>query len=575
MTAEPGPPTGTEAGPAPAAAGPAPVAPAPAGEPAGLARSQRTLDVATLVVLLLCGGLLLARLGHYALWDDEANTAIFADNLWHFGDTTAWDGRNLIAFREGLELTGLKNRVYPPAQYLYAAPFLGLLGRNALAARLPFALAALAGFVLWAWWLRRAKAPWHVRLVTALLVLGNVSLFLYSRQARYYGLCWALSLALVYLYVHRHESSRNRWLFTLGSVGLLSVHYLSYGATMVCLAVDYLLFELWRGRDRWAQRGLFLGAQVLGLLVIVGVFNPMGRKVTGYVPADWWGEKLRLFWWNLRDLNACEFFWTPMLGLALVAFALTRFKDWWLVRGALALVVYAFVASVLSPQPVGQAIVSDIRYMAATIPLGIALTARSLTAVPARPWWPARLAAVALAGFLAFSTTAWSWFQRTVGAPTGIPPRSTLLAFLGELRSPQRSAYAEVSAWLSENLPDGAKVFSAPDYSVFPLMFHAPQLQYMWLLRQDQRPQYPTLPEHLFKNLGLPDCLIGMGPGGLGLGGFAAQLTAQGIPFEPPVRLDVIGPDRTRPELFWRSFTTDAPGPGDGVFLFRRAGVHR
>ena len=108
------------------------------------------------------------------------------------------------------------------------------MGRNALAARLPFALAAFAGFLLWAWWLRRAAVPWPTLVLTVLFAIGNVSLFLYSRQARYYGLTWALSLALFYLYVHRAESARNRVLFTAVSVANSSSPF--FGAIQRCVA---------------------------------------------------------------------------------------------------------------------------------------------------------------------------------------------------------------------------------------------------------------------------------------------------------------------------------------------------
>jgi hypothetical protein len=411
-----------------------------------------------------------------------------------------------------------------------------------------------------------------VRLATAVLALGNVSLFLYSRQARYYGLGWALGLALVYLYRYRHESRRNRVLLTVGSVALLAVHFLSYGATMVCLAADYLLFELRKQNDTWRQRALYLGVQVVGAVAIVGVFFPFGRKVTAYVPASWWADKLTLFWWNLRDLVACEFFFTPVLALALLVWAAGRFRDAWLVRMVLALVLYALLASLLSPQPVGWATVSDIRYLAAIIPLGIALTARTLTSVPRLPG----AVGAALALGLVATTAPWAWVQRLARGPTAIPARSTPLAFLEELRSPQRSAYREASDWLRANVPDGATVFVQPDYATYPLVFHAPALRYMWQLRQDQRPQYPMLEDHHFKYLGVPDVLVAFGPDVNGLRGLVAQAQVRGVTYEE-TRLDVMGPDRTRPELFWRSFTTpslDDAGT-QGTYVFRRAGVRR
>ena len=309
----------------------------PSASPAGAtARSHLSPRMGGFLAVAVAAPLLLWNLGAYALWDDEANTGIFAANVWKTGDTNAFDGTNIIAFRGGLELAGIKNRAYPPLQYFYAAPFLGLLGRNALAARLPFALAGLVGFFLWGWWLLRDAPNWLFTALMAVFTLGNVSLVLYLRQSRYYALAFTLALAFVYLYLHRARSRRHRILLAVTGVALLACHYLTYGATMVCLAVDYLLFERRRQRDSWRQIAFFLATQAAGLCAVVGVFFPFGRKVTPYVPASWWHDKLVLFWWNLRDLNATECLWLPLLALAAVV-ALAR-RDAWLGRAVVALV---------------------------------------------------------------------------------------------------------------------------------------------------------------------------------------------------------------------------------------------
>ena len=58
------------------------------------------------------------RLGHYALWDDEAICTLFGKSLWLTGDTNAVLGHNLIAFNFGTELTNLKMRYIPPLQFI-------------------------------------------------------------------------------------------------------------------------------------------------------------------------------------------------------------------------------------------------------------------------------------------------------------------------------------------------------------------------------------------------------------------------------------------------------------------------
>ncbi len=508
--------------------------------------------------LAVFGALLLVRLGHYALWDDEANTAIFASNLWKFHDLLAWDGTNIIAYRDGLELTGIKNRVYPPFQYVWAAPWLGLLGRTAFAARLPFAAAAFGGFALWAFWLRQARARWNVVLLTFIAIVGNVSLFLYSRQSRYYGLAWALSVAFVYLYVHRTESRRFKWLLMVAGMVLLATHYLTYGVTMICLAVDYVLFEIWKKKDTWAERLIFLASQFAFAALLIRFFNPLGRKVTEYVPLSWWDDKLKLTWWNIRELNGAEFFWPPFIALALLVFMAGRLRDVWLLRAVIALGVYAFVASVLSVQPVGWAKVSDIRYMAAAIPLCIFISVRTLTSLQftrPRVAMVFNVLGVLFGAFIFLTTFAHAWFQPIAKGPDPIERRSTLLTWLAELKDPPRQAYREAAEWLNANAAPGSTVAVTPDFAMYPLMFHAPQLVFMWQLDPSRRAEFSMLPDPHFRFLGAPDYLVSFGPAVQWVRAATAQMKSQGASYSE-VQLDVWGGDKTRPELFWRSFTT-------------------
>ena len=525
-------------------------------EPRPVPKAQ---DVAWLLTLGAFAALLLVNLGHYALWDDEANTAIFAANLWNFHDLLAWDGTNIIAFRDGLELTGIKNRVFPPFQYVWAAPWIGVFGRTAFVARFPFVLAAFGGFVLWAHWLRKARIDWHVQLLYVMAILGNVSLFLYSRQSRYYGLSWALSVAFVYLYVHRAESRRLKVLLALTGMVLMATNYLTYGATMICFGLDYLLFELWKKKDTWAERLLFFASQVGFVAALISVFNPLGRKVTPYVPVSWWGDKMKLFWWNLRDLNACEFFWPPFIVFALVAFFAGRLRDVWLFRAVLALALYAFVASVLSQQPVGWAVVADIRYMAAAIPLCIFIGVRTLSSVSlkGRAGLAAQVVAVVIGAFFFLTTYPHAWFAKLSSSPDPIDHRSTFVEFLGELKNPPRQAYRETAEWLNAHAAPGATVAVHPDYGGYSLMFHAPQLVFMWQFNPDRRAEYPMLPDPHFRFLTVPDYFVSFGPDVNWARGVIPQISAQtGVRYDPEVRLDVAGVDKSRPELFWRTFKT-------------------
>ena len=536
--------------------------------------ASRVIDAAAIVLLLVCSALLLFRLGHYALWDDEALTAIVAHNVWKFGDTYAWDGTNIEAYRNGLELTGIKNRLFPPAQYFFAAPFVGLLGRTAFAARLPFALAGISGFTLWWWWLRRHKASIQFCALTAIAVLGNVSLFLYSRQARYYSLAWVLSLAFVYLYVHRDESQTKQILFAFCGAALLATNYFPYGATMVCLFIDYLLFEHWKNRDTWSQVFFFLLIQIVGFCAIVGVWYPFGRQMDthSYVPASWITDKLTLFWWNLRDLNACEFMWTPILVIALLVWLVGRFRDVWLIRAILAIVIYAVVISILDPVPVGLAKISDTRFMVAIIPLGVFISVRVLMTL-SFSFIPTT---VVLAVFLFLTSIPYALFQEAVNAPTAIPIRSTLVTWLGELVRPQDQAYRAASAWLNTYAKPLETVYILPEFAMYPLMFHSPQQVYAWQFSPDKRREYPMLPAANFKGAITPDIVVIFGGHKINdADAIGRVIAATGSQYKLVASLGVFGRDQTRPELFWHSFVTiPVINPkSDGTYVFRRVPV--
>ena len=138
------------------------------------------------------------NLGHYALWDDEANTALFAQSVWETGDTSAWRGDNLIAFQNGAELNEhWKARYVSPLQYYVTAPFVGWLGATAFAARLPFWLFGMLAFALLLHRLFQQEASPFVVWLWAIGWFGTVSLTLYIRNARYYSLTMLFSLFFV------------------------------------------------------------------------------------------------------------------------------------------------------------------------------------------------------------------------------------------------------------------------------------------------------------------------------------------------------------------------------------------
>ena len=113
--------------------------------------------VAILSVLAVAGCLVFFGLSNNAFWDDEANTALFGRNLLHAGKLTAFDGTNVIGFRQGAELDAHLVNVYmPPVQYYLAALGLKFFGATTFGGRFPFVVAGLASIAILALFAR-----WH------------------------------------------------------------------------------------------------------------------------------------------------------------------------------------------------------------------------------------------------------------------------------------------------------------------------------------------------------------------------------------------------------------------------------
>src|SRR5262249_14613581 len=146
-------------------------------------RSQRLLSAA---IFLVAAILLFVRLGHYALWDDEAVVALSAKGVLQTGDTTAAIGHNIVAYNGGILLRNLHDRSTPPLPAYVTAVAMRILGDNAWCLRLPFALCGLGTVAVLLCWLQRLQIDRTAWFVAALAIVGNVSFFLFCRQCRYY-----------------------------------------------------------------------------------------------------------------------------------------------------------------------------------------------------------------------------------------------------------------------------------------------------------------------------------------------------------------------------------------------------
>lgn len=432
-------------------------------------------------VLAIAAVLMFARLGHYALWDDEANTALSAQGVLRTGDTTAWvSDHNLLAYDRGAELANLHLRYIPPLQAYVAAPSLWLFGPTAWAARWPFAVCGLAAVALMLAWLWRAGAGGRLWLLMALGILGNASLFLYARNSRYYALALLSSVAIAYCYAQRGRLRAWAPWMAFASVALLAANYLNYAALYACLAADY---AIWGRRERplagrdWIT---LLLPQIVAAALIVPVWNPLMRDV-GADPATL-ADRLTLLYAFAYDLNRCEFAAVPLLLLA----PLLARRNPWLGRASLAVAVYLVVITLAVPWTQGLLIVAPVRYLVPLIPLVIFIQAALLAALTRRSAWIALLA-----GLLVFGT------NLVHGGPLrGERVQYTMVSYVRELLHPPPDPYRAASNWINANVGTGESVWVVPSNMTYPLMFHAPHAVYAGQLAwPPAQPQFEGLPD--------------------------------------------------------------------------------
>jgi len=510
-------------------------------------------------ILVVAALLLFTRLGHYAFWDDEAITALGAKGILLTGNTSVlMDHGNIVAYRNGAIVNGFLDRVDPPLETYVTAVSFALCKPGTLAGRLPFALAGLGVFALVLLWVRRES--WAVFLVVAIGFATNVSLILYCRQCRYYALAILFSVALVYVYWRWKPSARNLLILAAISVLLFTSNYLNYLALYGCLAIDYFFWK----RKEWPATArnaiLLFGPQVILNGVIGYIWNPLRTQYGGSVWANSLWDRLDLFFMYWRDMNFCEFLSIPMLLLTLGIGVMLRRA--WLVRGCVALLVYVAVITFISPQAVKLAVYADVRYVAAVIPLAIALEAGAICILFQRH----AILAVG-AAILIFST---NFFNGGPFLAWGI--QSTIVNYGCELSHPPPEPYTPTAQWINEHVPEGDSIWVEPDNMTYSLMFYAPRALYAWQLSWPPRPDFAGLPPIHFMGREPPDYLIAFGPNVDVRAQAIEKLNRPDVDYQRVAVINTVWKDMYRPELFWRTFTpvTQFDPLREAIYIFQR-----
>jgi hypothetical protein len=209
--------------------------------------------------------LVFPNLGKQALWQDEGQTAVVAQNVLRTGLPSASDGKNLVSiFSDHRDVRSGISIWQPFAPVYAAAASMAIAGQNAAAARFPFAVA----FVLLVVLTHRIVFRWsHDRqaaLVTAILMAGSVVLLLHARQCRYYLLAPLLNLLIVHSYLRCRVDPR--WPATIALIvwATLLINVFFPGA--IVLALGLAIDCLFRNPGKRAWRHLLLAAALVAVV---------------------------------------------------------------------------------------------------------------------------------------------------------------------------------------------------------------------------------------------------------------------------------------------------------------------
>lgn len=487
------------------------------------------------------GLLLFTGLSHYALWDDEAVTALDAKGIMRTGDASVlMEHGNIVGYRNGVAVQGFCDRVDPPLQnYLTAASF-SLFGVEAWAGRLPFAFFGMATVALILWGARREKLS--VLIMLALGLCGNVSLILFCRQCRYYALSVFFTTAIIYIYWRWKPTARTFLVLAGLSALLFASNYLTYLALYLCLAIDYVFWHRKKWPFSWRMALLVMGPQVLLNGIVGFLWNPLRTQYGGSIYLNNFWDRLTLLFWYWRDLNVCEFFALPMLVLALVVGLIQKRE--WLVRGCVVMAAFLTAIALISPQSIHITSVADVRYMVPIIPLAVVLEVGAIWTL------------LHESSFLAIGAAVVVFGSNLVNGGPFFPGglRSTILSYTEELLNPPPDPYTLTANWINQHVPDDSSIWVLPDYSAYPLMFKAPRVLYAWQLTWPPREDFASLPKIQFMGQEPPDYLIAFGPNLADMEQVLKSWNRPDVTYVHEATIDIFWKDLYRPELFWRTF---------------------
>ena len=544
-------------------------------------RHMRSTNKTTFIMcLVLCASsyLALKNLDAASLWDDEAEVAIVGKNLAATGELTGWDGRNLLAYRDGTTLDSRLHSVQPPLMFIVAAASFRIFGVSTWSARLPFVCLGLASLLLY-WRILARELPDAPRArVYAFATLAlSVAFLLFIRNCRYYSLLIFFALATYHTW--RSCALRAGWrniaLLSLSAAGLFYSHFLVAAAFLSALAVRELIETRSRILDKIWTTWLPFAASFLVLVAPYAIAHRIWDRpdVGANVPIGL-GDRLQLIAWFERDFGIVSALSLTMIAAIMICYyvldrndRLLRNSVRWCAFTVLILALLGVLAVPAMVRPSGV----ETRYLTIAIPFGAGAVGMFLGYLESFGW---PLAAIGLASVLTTNVASWGV------DPVGL--RWTLPAYLYEIHHPYPTAEQAASEYLQAHATQDDFVFVAPGYNNLPIEFYAGhKVKICCFLDHDSHlwdRGVSPLPPQVSADHVFPEWIVSFGEPSPGMIEFFERQTTtaagvtQSFAYRMTTHLLINERNSQRPELDLHAF-----GPSDhfsrdhgGVFFYRK-----
>lgn len=535
--------------------------------------TKRWFRVFVVVLAILYGYLLFKNLGQHYLWDDESNTAIFSNNLLQQGKLSAFDGRNLVAYGNGIELNSdLINTVIPPLQYYVTAASMKLFGETNFAVRFPFALMGFFCFIFFLLINIELTQKRGLILTNLLLLSTNVAFILFMRQCRYYAPTAMFFLLTTLLLIRYFKYNSLGYLlgYIVSSTLLFLSQYNAALAILATLSLAFIHLKNWNLKNKQVQYFLFgnlvIIVFVLGYFMIRNPFNTLTSYPNDGLRLDY---KFYILYRSLITLDLQTFFSLPLLILFIIGNRKIMGKrSWpvkmkqlgWFLMEALALF------SLFAMKP-------GARYMVYLAPVAFALQGYFIYQIGQWPYFHAPKIAYSVLLLLIFSSvpfiSAGKKFSQS-DHDHAKTVHSHFINYLKEIHSKSPSTYSVLVDYFKSKNEKDKTILIYPQFMSYPLMHYLGD-QYLFMNQlNDDTKVHCKLPPYVYSNQIEPDFLVLCGPDEIK--NKEEIFSKYQSTYQLDSNLNFYYIDSTRPEYRWHKFDVikDFDRSSESIFVFKK-----